>query len=383
MTCMLSRRMLIRSFGLGAASLAFPVTSEASPGLTSGALSASGEGAGPIRLDTTHNAYGPSAKAVGAIGQSVKTSGDYPDAASEDLREKIANRCRVAKDQIVLGCGSGEILRMAASAYTDHRRKLVMASPTCDLIGRYAVRGGAALSLVPLTRTYAHDLPAMAALCDSATGLVYICNPNNPTGTMTRRQDLETFLTKVPQSSHILIDEVYHEYVEQSDDTVSFIDRPVDDDRVIVVRSFSKIHGLAGLRVGYAVTTARTANLLHLHGLERNVNVAAAKAAAASLGDARHVPERVRLNVDDRQEFINQVHVRMLRVIDSRTNFIMLDSQRRAGEVIAHFRRHNIVLAKPFPRFDRHIRVCLGTRAQMREFWRVWDLMPAVPGHSM
>jgi len=337
---------------------------------------------GPLRLDTTCSAYGPSPKATVAICEALNGAGEYPDDEAERLREKIGTFHGVKVEQVVLGCGSGEILRMAAHAFTGSGRQLIMAAPTCELIGEYAVRGGAALRLVPLEKRFSHDLSAMAAACGPATGLLYICNPNNPTGTLTRRQDLEAFLASVPETAHVVVDEAYLQYVGDSCETTSLIDRAAENDRLVVVRTFSKIHSLAGLRIGYAVTTRRTAARLSFHSLERNLNVTAARAAAAALDDAGDLQRKVRSIADDRQEFLNQTHARMLRAIDSQTNFVMLDSERPVSEVVAHFQRHHIVLPAPFPPLDRHVRVSLGLPAQMREFWRVWDLMPTV-GHRV
>src|SRR5262249_15922706 len=201
----------------------------------------------------------------------------------------------------------------------------------------YALRAGTSVVPVPLTQAHAHDLDAMLEQCDSATGLAYICNPNNPTGSLTCRKDLEAFLAALPQSVHVVIDEAYHHYVEQTSDYVAFIDRPVDDPRVIVVRSFSKVFGLAGLRIGYGITAPATARRLTAARLEGSVNVVAARAAAAALEDAQHVRDRARLNANDRQEFLNQANARMLRAIDSHTNFVMLDAERPASQVVDHF----------------------------------------------
>src|SRR5206468_11478150 len=149
------------------------------------------------------------------------------------------------------GCGSAEILRMAADAFLGFGKKIIVARPTFELMSDCARGAAAEVVAIPLTRDYSHDLSAMLARCDSSTGLVYICNPNNPTGTLTRRRDLEAFVRQLPEKTFVLIDEAYHHYVGESSDYASFIDRPNDDGRVIVTRSFSKIHGLAGMRVGY------------------------------------------------------------------------------------------------------------------------------------
>jgi histidinol-phosphate aminotransferase len=177
----------------------------------------------------------------------------------------------------------------------------------------------------------------------------------------------------------VLVDEAYHDYVGQSADYASFIDRPADDPRVIVTRSFSTVHGLAGLRVGYAIAAAQTARTLASHRVSDCVNVVAARAAAAALDDPEYVRMSVVRNADDRQEFLNQANARMLRSIDSLTNFVMLDTGRPSRVIVEHFGAHHILVSGPIEGFGTYIRVSLGTAVEMREFWRVWDLMPG--GH--
>ena len=304
----------------------------------------------------------------------------YPDTESDALRERIARFHGVAPEQVILGCGSTEILRMAADAFAGPGRKVMLALPTFEAMSRVAQRAGAEVVALPLNSNYAHDLSAMLERAGAATGLVYVCNPNNPTGTLTRRRDLEAFIRQLPETSHVLIDEAYHHYVGESSDYASFIDRPVDDTRVIVARSFSKIHGLAGLRVGYAIAARETARTLASRRLSDGVNVVAARAAAAAFDDSEHVWTSARRNVDDRQEFVNQANARMLKAIDSQTNFVMLNTERPAIEVVERFRRYNVVLPPPFPRFETHIRVSIGTPAEMKEFWEIWDLAPVRHG---
>jgi len=331
---------------------------------------------GAIQLDRNENAYGPSEKTIATLREAAKVAGRYPRSRSEDLRIKVASFHDVQPAHVVLGCGSSEILRMAMDAFVGPGKKVVAALPTCELIGQYAQRARAEVVSVLLSRDYSHDLHAMLARCDETTGLVYICNPNNPTGSLTPRQNLEAFLRMLPDAIHVLIDEAYHHYVGESSYHVSFIDRPVDDGRVIVARSFSKIYGLAGMRVGYAIAAPQAASLLASHRLLENVNVVAALAAIAALDDAEHVRTCTRQNADDRQEFLNQASARMAPTIDSHTNFVMVNTERPSVEVIEHFKRNNVLVAQPYAPLDKYIRVSLGTPADMREFWRVWDLMP-------
>jgi len=376
----ISRRSLLGRIAAGAA-----VTAVA-PSLAQGSLPAdaartlesagANQHGGLVQLNRNENAYGPSEKAIATMREAARVAGCYPQARSEDLRIKIASFHGVQPAQVVLGCGSSEILRMAVDAFVGPGKRIVAALPTYELVGQYARRARAEVVSVLLSGNYSHDLHAMRARCDLATGLVYICNPNNPTGSLTPRQDLEAFLRMLPAGIHVLIDEAYHHYVGQSSDYVSFIDRPVDDGRVIVARSFSKIYGLAGMRVGYVIAAPQVASLLASHRLPENVNVVAALAAIAALDDAEHVRTCARLNADDRQEFFNQASARMARTIDSHTNFVMVNTERPSVEVIEHFKRNDVLVAQPYAPLDKHIRVSLGAPAAMREFWRVWDLMP-------
>jgi len=333
--------------------------------------------AGPVRLDRNENAYGPSPNAIAAMQDAVRTAAfRYPEADREALRDAIARIHHASPDRIVLGCGASEILRMAADAFLGPGKTLVAAQPTFDFIGDCARRSGARVVAVPLTRDHAHDLDAMLARTGPATGVVFICSPNNPTGTLTRRRDLEAFIQRLPATAIVIIDEAYHHYAGDSSDAVSFIDRPIDDDRVIVTRTFSAVYGLAGLRVGYGVAAPGIARRLTAGALPESVNVVAARAAVAALDDQQHVRLSVARNIDDRQEFYNQCHARMLRPIDSLANFVMVNSGGPGTEVIEHFRRHNVTIGPPIAGFDKSVRVSLGTPVEMAEFWRVWDQMP-------
>jgi histidinol-phosphate aminotransferase len=364
----ISRRHLLRRLGAAAAA------ASAVPSLT--AAAAEGPADGLIRLDRNENPYGPSPRAVAAMHETAQTAADrYSDAEAEALRQRLARVHSVPADRVVLSCGSSEILRMAADAFLGAGRSAVIAQPTFEPIRVCAQRAGTTIVAVPLRLDYSHDLTAMLAHSDAATGLVYICNPNNPTGTLTPRRDLEAFIRELPETTHVLIDEAYHHYAGASADYASFIDRPIDDSRLIVARTFSKMYGLAGLRVGYAVASPETARRLTACRLADSVNVMAACAAAAAIDDQEHVARSASRNIDDRQEFVNQAHARMLKPIDSQTNFVMMNTERQAIDVVERFKRDGILLPTPVAGFDKHIRVSLARPAAMQAFWETWDVM--------
>jgi histidinol-phosphate aminotransferase len=333
----------------------------------------------PIRLDRNENAYGPSNKAIEAIHSSAGSANRYPNGEHEELIDKLASIHKVKQEQILLGSGSREILRMAATTCLSRDKKLVLASPTFGAIADYAKSVGQEVSAVPLNKRYQHDLDVMLARAERATTLVYICNPNNPTGTLTPRKDLETFLRKLPLTSVVLIDEAYHHYVASTSDYASFLDTPVDDPRIVVLRTFSKIYGLAGLRVGYAVASPQIRAKLSAARLQWAVSALAARAAAAALEDADYVTLSAKRNTDDRQEFYNSTNARMLRSLDSHTNFVLLKSGLPAEQVLEHFQRNNILLGPRVLEMDTYVRVSLGSRQEMHEFWRVWDSLPPHP----
>ena len=378
----ITRRALIGRLGAGAA-LVLPTLAEASGVQHEHELPVHRETGGPIRLHRNENVLGPSPRAIAAMRGAAESSAvRYPDVESATLRRVLADHNGVNVDRVVLGCGSSDILRMAVDVFAGSGKTIVAASPTFEGLAECAGRAGARVIDVRLRADHGHDVEGMLARIDAGTGLVYICNPNNPTGSVTPRSDLERFLREVPPHVAVVIDEAYHEYVGEASEYGSFIERPVPGARLIVTRSFSMAHGLAGLRVGYAIAAADDAQALGSRQTVDCVNVFAARAAAAALDDVAHIRAIVTRTADDRQEFLNQANARMLRSVDSLTNFVLLNSGRPAADVVAHFAQHGILIAGPIPGYATSVRVSLGRPAEMKEFWRVWDLMPGGHMHT-
>ena len=382
----LSRRNFFRNLGAGAiagaaapALSAFPLPPELELALwgNSAAAASVATAAEPVLLYRNENPYGPSEKVVAAIRESAAGGNRYPRTEYDTLVDKLAALHRVKREQIVLGCGSGEILCMAAMAFLKPGKKLVEASLTFPAIGKLAQTAGIEVADVPLNKRYEHDLPTMLdRVVPSSTGLVYIVNPNNPTGTITPRKDIETFIAKLPGDITVLIDEAYHHFATPSGEYESFLDRPVGDPRVIVARTFSKIYGLAGMRIGYAVASLENTKRLAAGFPGWSVSVVSARAASVALDDAEHVRLGLKRNTDDREEFMKQAASRKLFVIPSQTNFVMFDPQRPADEVIAYLKKNNILIGPKYPALDKYIRVSLGKPDEMKIFWKIWDLMP-------
>jgi histidinol-phosphate aminotransferase len=303
----------------------------------------------------------------------IGVSNRYPGQELDDLRAAISTLNGVRPEQITLGCGSGDILRIAAETFLGRGKSLVMATPTFEAIAGYADASGTEIRAVPLTKRYAHDLDAMIRRTDASTGLIYICNPNNPTGSLTPRADLESFFARVPESASVLIDEAYYDFVPPTSSFKTWIGSAASDSRLIVTRTLSKVYGMAGLRVGYAVASTETSKRLAQRRLAMGVNILAARAAVAAIEDQAYVKKILARVTDDRQEFYNQANARMLRSLDSVTNFVILKTPRPGTEVAEQLKEKGILVASGYSGFDYYVRVSLGSPQDMTEFWRAWD----------
>lgn len=383
----ISRRKFFTHLGAGAmagaaapALRAFPLPPAMELALWGNSAPAASDEAGggePILLYRNENPYGPSEKVLKVLRDSASAGNRYPRTEYDTLTDKLAALHRVKREQIVIGCGSGEILCMAAMAFLGQGKKLVFPVPTFPSLGNLAKASGTEVAQVPLGKHYEHDLDAMLAHCDASTNLVYICNPNNPTGSITPRKDLEQFMTKLPSGTFVLVDEAYHHFASPDSGYDSFLDHPFPNSHLIVARTFSKIYGLAGMRIGYAVASSpELAKRLAAGFPAWSVSVVTARAASAAMDDVEYARLGVKRNSDDREEFMKQAATRKLFVIPSQTNFVMLDPQRPPDEVIAHLKKHNILIGPKYPVLDKYVRVSLGKPEEMKIFWQAWDQLP-------
>jgi histidinol-phosphate aminotransferase len=333
-----------------------------------------------ILLNSNENPYGPSERVLASMREAAAMANRYPDDQVGELTAHIAEFHKIKPEQVVRGNGSGEVLRMAAEAFTGPGKKMVAAFPTFELLGAYSRRCGGELVQVPLKSDFSHDLEAMLARVDGTTGLVYICNPNNPTASLTPRSDIEAFLRKLPAGVCVIVDEAYHHFADSPQYT-SFLDKLVGDERLIVLRTFSKVYGLAGIRLGYGVAAPDVIRKLARFQLADNNNMVAACCGSVALDDAAGVSAAVKRTAADRAEFMKQAAARGLKPIPSQANFVMMESGRPVRGVIDHFRQNHVLIGRPFPPLLTHVRVSLGTPDEMKEFWRVWNTLPALQTH--
>ena len=329
---------------------------------------------GAILLNSNENAYGPWPSLMQTMRDALTVGNRYPDSQYEALTAKIAELHRVHGEQVMLGCGSSEVLRVCAEVFCGPGKALVQASPTFESLGWYAKTRGAEVRAVPLNERFEHDLEKMLAASEGA-GLVYICNPNNPTASITPRKKIEQFVRSLPETTYVLIDEAYHHFALKSPDYVSFIDQPMDDPRIIVARTFSKIYGLAGMRLGYSVATPDTAKKIRPFSSFDNVNMVVAKCGVVALNDAAGLAAAIRRTENDRAEFERQANKRKIAMIPSQGNFVMVETGKPIRQVIDYFAAKNVKIGRPFPPLETHARITLGTPSEMQIFWKTWDGM--------
>src|SRR5438045_997237 len=268
----------------------------------------------------------------------------YPDEHNSVLIDKLAKLNDVHRDQILLGDGSSEILKLCAETFTGKEGgSLVSADPTCEAILEQAKTNGPEVVKVPLTSTYAHDLPRM--LSSAKGGLIYICNPNNPTASITLKDELRDFIAKTPPEIMLLVDEAYFHYAD-SPDYESVIPLVKDHPNLIVSRTFSKIYGMAGLRCGYCVAQKETLDQLRANQMWDSVNIMALAAASASLDDPEQVPNGQRLNSEAKAFTLSELEKIGYKTIPSQANFIMCDCKRPVIPVIQALKQRSVQVGR-------------------------------------
>jgi histidinol-phosphate aminotransferase len=322
--------------------------------------------AGIVRLSANENPYGPSLKAHRAMQNSFDVCCRYPDEQNDVLIEKLANINGVTREQIVLGDGSSEILKLCAETFTGPQQgKLVAADPTFEAILEYSKANGAEVVKVPLTSSFAHDLPKMSGTAKG--GLIYICNPNNPTASITPKNDLREFIANTPRETMILVDEAYFHYAD-SPDYESMIPLVKDHPNLIVARTFSKIYGMAGLRCGYCVAQPETIKRMHPFQMWDSVNIMALAAASASLDDSDQVNNGLKLNSEAKNFTTSELDKMGYKQIPSQANFIMFDCKRPVVPLIQALKQRNVQVGRLFPALPDYMRLTIGKRNEMETF---------------
>ena len=330
---------------------------------------------GAVKLASNENPLGPSPRALAALDEGKATLHLYPDGGAHHLTRALADRWKVSGDHVIVGNGSDEIISLLVKTFVSPGEEAVMADHTFVMY-KLAVTGGHGVCVEVPLNDWRHDLPAMARAVTGRTRLVFVCNPNNPTGTMVTRDEVREFMAAVPDDVIVVFDEAYYEYVRDPHypDTLDYVrqNRPV-----VVLRTFSKIYGLAGLRIGYGITTPDIAGYLHRVRNPFNANTLAQIAARAALEDEQHVAASRALNEAEMASVDHGLRALGMAPLPSQANFLYFDSHRDGRAVFDRLLHEGVIV--------RHIagsmlRVTIGRPEENRRFLealsRVMETLP-------
>ena len=319
---------------------------------------------GAIRLSSNENPYGMCEAARARWMEVLEDANRYPFRWESELIAALAVHHGVSESNLVAGAGSTEILRMCAAAWLSPERGLVEANPTFETLGFYARGAGVPVRSIALDRQGRHDLDAMADAIDDATAVVYVCNPGNPSSTLVPQAQLDAFLDAIPDRVLVLVDEAYHDFVDAPDYRTQ-IPRALSSDNVIVIRTFSKVFGMAGMRVGYAIAGSERIGELQAPRTEMSVSVPAAVCATVSIRDSAYPVEQKRLNAEARSVLTDGLDEMGIEYWQSQTNFVMAHLGRPMMPVNRAMAARGVHVGRLFPALPQGLRISIGTPEQM------------------
>ncbi|MGM9987397.1 MAG: histidinol-phosphate transaminase [Bacillaceae bacterium] len=322
-----------------------------------------------VKLASNENPFGCSEKAMEALLSLQGKFAIYPDGDSIVLREKVASFLGVKPRQLLFGSGADEVIQMLSRALLTPTHNIVQATPTFSQYSHHAVIEGAEVRNVPLVNG-THDLDAMLDAIDENTKIVWVCNPNNPTGTYVNTEQLEVFLAKVPSSVFVVIDEAYYEYAVAEDypQTLPLLDKY---DNVIVLRTFSKAYGLASFRVGYGVASETLMEEINIARLPFNTSMAAQVVATAVLDDQAFIEKCVTENRNGLAKYVAFCEEHGIKYYPSQANFIYMEVN-NSRELFAQLEKKGYIVRA----FPAGIRITIGTEEEneglLKELEEVW-----------
>jgi len=364
----LSRRELLAASAL---LLARPTGALAEPGPapTQGAAPASAPRpaqTGPILLCWNENPYGPSPAARAVISNAIPVSCRYPDEENKLLLEALAAHEQVPVDHLVTGTGSGELLRALGFLCGHNGGEIIAALPTYSELTDYAKWAGASLKLVPVDKELKHDLNAMRAAVSERTRAVYICNPNNPTGTALSREALDPFIASMPDPVTVIVDEAYMDFADLY--AVASVSSLIPKKkRLVVLRTFSKIHGMAGIRMGYAISRPDVIQEVAAATMT-TPNIFAVRAARASLGDQAFLTSTRRRILASRRKITAALTRLGLHYAVPQGNFVFFDTGMPLARFTELMKARNILVGRLFPPYDTWCRITIGTEPETDAF---------------
>lgn len=318
-----------------------------------------------IRLRSNENPYGPSVLAKTSMIEAVSSSNRYGWQLATELIGAIAKKNNLDDSNILLGCGSTEILDIVVRFAASTKGSLVMAAPTFDYWTSIAQELGLEKKAIPLTPDKKHDLKAMLKAIQPDTRLVYVCNPNNPTGTICGTNELIAFVNEASKKTLVLLDEAYIDFTKEP----SLSHLVLENKNVIIARTFSKVYGLAGARVGYAVAHSTTINRISkLQSSNSGISVVSASGALASLAETGFVKETIKLNEIAREYTIQQLERLGMKCIPSVTNFVYFSLVNYKKDYFDQLSKNNILGTRIYEEDGKWTRITIGTMKEMQKF---------------
>ncbi|MCK8827263.1 histidinol-phosphate transaminase [Natroniella acetigena] len=320
-----------------------------------------------IKLASNENPLGPAPQAIEKMKETVEQVNIYPDGNVHYLRQKLATKLGVREDELIFGNGSDELLALLGQTFITDEAEVIIAGTTFSEY-RFAtnIMGGKIVSVS--LKDYAHDLEAMAAAITPNTKLIFICNPNNPTGTIVTEEEVKDFLTQVPDDVLVIFDEAYYEYVDHSayPETIDYL---ADYENVIILRTFSKAYALAGLRIGYGIANQKLIDYIDRVRQPFNVNLMAQKAAIASLGAEDHLAKAVELNQAGKEYLYQEFDKLELDYVPTSSNFILVDLAQDSTQVFQELMKRGIIIRnmESFG-YQTKIRVTVGLPEENQAF---------------
>ncbi|MDC9725270.1 MAG: histidinol-phosphate transaminase [Gammaproteobacteria bacterium] len=314
-----------------------------------------------VKLASNENPLGPSDKVLSAIAEASKEITRYPDGNGFTLKSALAEKYQLSIEQITLGNGSNDVLELIARAFVSPDEE-VMFSQYAFAVYPLVTQAIGAKAVIAAARDYGHDLHAMSTLISDKTKLIFIANPNNPTGTHLPADELEAFIAQVSDKTLIVLDEAYVEYGDQDTNSISLLAKYPN---LIITRTFSKAYGLAGLRVGYALSDPKIADILNRIRQPFNVNSLALVAATVALSDDAYIEKTKHHNDAGMKQLTAGFDTLGLSTIPSKGNFITVDVKRSGEEVFADLLRLGVIV-RPVSNYGlpKHIRVSIGLESE-------------------
>lgn len=321
---------------------------------------------GPVRLSANENPFGPSAKVRKAMTEAFDGGCRYPSVYIDELVNLIAKKEGVTADYIVMGGGSTEGLKVTGLTYANNGGEIIAARPTFLAMLNYARQWGGSVNWVDLDDSLTHDVDEMEKRISSKTKLIFLCNPNNPTSTLLEKNKLVDFVSSAARKTMVFSDEAYYDFIEERD-YPSMVSLVKKRENVIVSRTFSKVYGLAGLRIGYLIAKPEIARKLR-QNIVANTNVLAIQAAITAMGDDEFYQFSLK-KVQEGKALMYQTMDNMgLEYIQSSTNFIFFKTGRNISQFSRQMRNENVRVGRPFPPYNDWCRISTGTIEEVQMF---------------